>query len=451
MITVFITVKDFDMCKRLKDVWSIEINCSLYQFAPAHATEKDIAPKKKYSGKFIGFDDQTTPAAVQKAYIVQNSLHFNTYRITRSPRNYNINWSERNKKLAKMPTVRAPSPDKKVTIMHNEVKQQIQISQKEHYNELLLHSKHKLKNAKCYASKSPYSSQYSTPPKCTTGSNASSLGKRKNTITTVHSVHEDYKTTIDNPSISNSSNFSTEHNNGIVEGNSVIIGLEPLDQGWDLNTLVPIDDNTTLNISLSDHRDIDIFLQRARVIFNDNFANNLDYSVNFINLIIDFYNLNRLIIHPQKLDLLTIWYQEHNFDFMGIAETNTDYMDLQYWLKEYDNCSYELRDSSKHKDKPKGSEVGLLIYDKWRSNDPNLKIDTRIDHIWIPRHITPSLRFAHHQETHTLTDSDHDIVTIKLYALDFFPVAFKYTQPTTPHNNNFRDLSINTKEITADN
>ncbi|GBC01356.1 hypothetical protein RclHR1_04160003 [Rhizophagus clarus] len=71
-ITVFITVKDLDKCKQLKDVWSIEIDQVLYRFAQAHITEKDIALRKKYSGEFVGFDDQTTPAAVQEAYTAQN-------------------------------------------------------------------------------------------------------------------------------------------------------------------------------------------------------------------------------------------------------------------------------------------------------------------------------------------------------------------------------------------
>ncbi|GES80471.1 hypothetical protein GLOIN_2v1486794 [Rhizophagus clarus] len=72
MITVFITVKDLDKCKKLKDVWSIEINWILYHFAPAHVTKADIASRKKYSEKFIGFDDQTIPAAVKDAYTAQN-------------------------------------------------------------------------------------------------------------------------------------------------------------------------------------------------------------------------------------------------------------------------------------------------------------------------------------------------------------------------------------------
>ncbi|GET04447.1 hypothetical protein RCL_jg7856.t1 [Rhizophagus clarus] len=79
-----------------------------------------------------------------------------------------------------------------------------------------------------------------------------------------------------------------------------------------------------------------------------------------------------------------------------------------------------------------------------------LRIDTRIDHIWIQRHITPSLRSARHYEGHTLTDSDHDIVTINIYLPDIFPIAYKNTQPITSHNPNFRDLLIKTEDITSD-
>ncbi|GES75898.1 hypothetical protein GLOIN_2v1771600 [Rhizophagus clarus] len=47
-------------------------------------------------------------------------------------------------------------------------------------------------------------------------------------------------------------------------------------------------------------------------------------------------------------------------------------------------------------------------------------------------------------------ENDHNIVTIELYLPDIFLVAFKYTQPTTPHNNNFHDLSIKIEDITAE-
>ncbi|GBB84199.1 hypothetical protein RclHR1_10820005 [Rhizophagus clarus] len=71
-ITVFITVKDLNKCKQLKDIWSIEIDRILYRFVPAHAKDHDIISRKKYSREFVGFDNQTTPAAVQEAYTVQN-------------------------------------------------------------------------------------------------------------------------------------------------------------------------------------------------------------------------------------------------------------------------------------------------------------------------------------------------------------------------------------------
>ncbi|GBC08308.1 hypothetical protein RclHR1_08000005 [Rhizophagus clarus] len=85
-----------------------------------------------------------------------------------------------------------------------------------------------------------------------------------------------------------------------------------------------------------------------------------------------------------------------------------------------------------------------------RLNDDAFRIDTRINHIWIQRHITSSLRFAHHYERHTLIKSDHDIITINLYLPDIFPIAYKHTQPITPHDLNFRDLSIKTEEVTTD-
>ncbi|GBB94702.1 hypothetical protein RclHR1_00240050 [Rhizophagus clarus] len=67
-ITVFITVKDLDKCKQLKDIWSIEIDRILYRFVSVHAKDNDIGSRKKFSGEFVGFDHQTTPAAVQEAY-----------------------------------------------------------------------------------------------------------------------------------------------------------------------------------------------------------------------------------------------------------------------------------------------------------------------------------------------------------------------------------------------
>ncbi|GBC10703.1 hypothetical protein RclHR1_09830012 [Rhizophagus clarus] len=85
-----------------------------------------------------------------------------------------------------------------------------------------------------------------------------------------------------------------------------------------------------------------------------------------------------------------------------------------------------------------------------RSQDEALRIDTHIDHIWVQRHITPSLRSAHHYEEHTLTESDHDIVTVNLYLPEIFPIAYKHTQLITPHDSNFRELLIKTEDITAD-
>ncbi|GBB84182.1 hypothetical protein RclHR1_10800009 [Rhizophagus clarus] len=107
------------------------------------------------------------------------------------------------------------------------------------------------------------------------------------------------------------------------------------DHSQDLNTAVLTYNHMTKNLSQADIREIDTFLQKAKVIFNVNAnvnLNSLSHSSNFIDLKIGFHNINGLIVHPQKLDLLTIWYHDHNFDFMGIAETNTSCTTLQYWM-----------------------------------------------------------------------------------------------------------------------
>ncbi|GBB88225.1 hypothetical protein RclHR1_14780002 [Rhizophagus clarus] len=75
-MTIFITIKGLEKCRKLKDIWSIEIDHSLYQFALANATKHNISFRKKFSREFIGFDEQTSPAAV---------FHFNQYNITGSP------------------------------------------------------------------------------------------------------------------------------------------------------------------------------------------------------------------------------------------------------------------------------------------------------------------------------------------------------------------------------
>ncbi|GBB84198.1 hypothetical protein RclHR1_10820004 [Rhizophagus clarus] len=100
----------------------------------------------------------------------------------------------------------------------------------------------------------------------------------------------------------------------------------------------------------------------------------------------------------QELVALLQWCHDYSFDFMGIAETNANITNLQHYIKDtFDDCSS-----------------------------------------------------ARHYEGHTLTDSDHDIVTINIYLPDIFPIAYKNTQPITSHNPNFRDLLIKTEDITSD-
>ncbi|GBB98799.1 hypothetical protein RclHR1_33230003 [Rhizophagus clarus] len=92
--------------------------------------------QKKFSGEFVGFDKDISPAAVQEAYIAQNpkhayqqssdkfilkffsehdlfnacamKVHFNEYHITGSSRNYEVNWHCHNNKLFAI-TPMAPS------------------------------------------------------------------------------------------------------------------------------------------------------------------------------------------------------------------------------------------------------------------------------------------------------------------------------------------------------
>ncbi|GES86305.1 hypothetical protein GLOIN_2v1780196 [Rhizophagus clarus] len=336
-ITVFITVKDLDKCKQLKDIWSIEIDRILYRFAPAHAKDTDIVSRKKYSGKFVGFDDQTTPAAIQEAYTAQNPHH--VYRQSDdkfiiefstecSPRDYNINWSARNKKLAKIPTIRPPPPDKRVSITHQEDSHHIEIRQEEHHKFSHNPHKHNLKNKQCFSSKptNPKPLHKRTPH--FTGANAVALDKRINSTIITNLPSIDISDTSDT---SSSSNSLTNHKERIVEG--------------------------------------------ARIIFNNNNLDCMDHSINFINLKIGFHNINGLASDPDKLKFLLEWCHANNFDFMGIAETNSHCINLQHFIKDtYDDCLYDLAGSLKSIIKPKGSGVALLIHSKWQK----FHFDTKI-------------------------------------------------------------------------
>ncbi|GES79447.1 hypothetical protein GLOIN_2v1820860 [Rhizophagus clarus] len=290
-ITVFIIVKDLDKCKKLKDV------CTVYGFAIRKINGPfDMAPEGtdllawllEVMNKPFGTAPGGTDLSAQLLEILDCNSEL---KMMGSSHNYNVNWSDRKRKLARILTIRLPFSDKVVTITHNEVNHQINIRQEEHYNDLQQQHKHqhkhKFMNAKHHTSKSPHNAQYFTYPKYATGSNTCTLDKRRNTIITFNSAQ---KTTINNPSNSISSNSSTNHNDRIIEGARVIFSANDI--------------NSNLN--------------------------SLNHSSNFINLKIGFHNINGLIVHPLKLELLTTWCQDHNFDFMGIAETNINCTALQY-------------------------------------------------------------------------------------------------------------------------
>ncbi|GBC01887.1 hypothetical protein RclHR1_04370008 [Rhizophagus clarus] len=289
------------------------------------------------------------------------TMHFNNYRITGSSRDYNINWSTRNKKLAKIPTIRPPPPVKLVSITYQEDSHHIKIKQEEHHKFSHNPHKHNLKNKQCLSSKPTNPKLLNKRTPHFTGANTVALGKRINSALVTNLPTMDISDISDT---SSSSNSLTNHKDGIVEG---------------------------LAIS-----------------------------------------------QPSKLADLLEWCHTNSFDFMGLAKTNSNCINLQHFIKDtYDDCSFL---------NPEAKE----FFWHQRSQDDALRIDTRIDHIWIQHHITPSLRFAHHYDGHTLTESDHDIVAIKLYLPDIFPIAYKHTQPITPHDPNFRELSIKTENITSE-
>ncbi|GBB88049.1 hypothetical protein RclHR1_14590011 [Rhizophagus clarus] len=242
-ITVFITVKDLDKCKKLKNIWSIEIDRILYRFALAHATENDFASRKKYSREFVSFNSQTTLAAVQEAYTAQNPQHtyrqsddkfiiefsteydffnacaitvyFNNYGITGSSCNYNINWSARNQKLAKIPSIQPPPPVKLVSITHQEDNYHIEIRQEEHFKASHNPKKHKLKNTKHPISKFTNPRQRTLSISYATGANAIILDKCTKGTTSTNTPMNASSVSYNNSSFSNS---STQHHDGIVEG-----------------------------------------------------------------------------------------------------------------------------------------------------------------------------------------------------------------------------------------
>ncbi|GES91226.1 hypothetical protein RCL_jg25190.t1 [Rhizophagus clarus] len=287
------------------------------------------------------------------------TVHFNNYRITGSPRDYNINWSARNKKLAKIPTIR-PSPlDKLVSITHQEDSHHIEIRQEEHHKFSHNPHKHNLKNKQRFSSKPTNPKLLNKRTPHFTGANTVALGKRINSAIITNLPSMDISDTSDT---SSSSNSLTNHKNGIIEGSeSGLIGSTR--QQHDL-TYFP-----SLN------REIDTFLHRARIILNNNNLDYMDHSINFINLKIGFHNINELASDPDKLRFLLEWYHANNFDFMGIAETNSNCVNLQHFIKDtYDDCSYDLAGSPKSITKPKGSGVALLIHSKWRK----FHFDTKI-------------------------------------------------------------------------
>ncbi|GES89333.1 RNA-directed DNA polymerase from mobile element jockey-like isoform X1 [Rhizophagus clarus] len=449
-ITVFITVKDLDKCKQLKDIWSIEIDRILYRFAPAHAKDTDIVSRKKYSGEFVGFDNQTTPAAVQEAYTAQNpchvyrqsddkfiiefstecdlfnacamTVHFNNYRITGSPRDYNINWSARNKKLAKIPTIRPPSPDKRVSITHQEDR-----------------------------------------------ANAVALGKRINSTIITNPPSMDISDTSDT---SSSSNSLTNHKDGIVEGARIIFNNNNLDcMDHSINFINLKIGFHNINGLASDPNKLKFLLEWCH-------ANNFDFMgiaetnshcINLQHFIKDTYDdcsydlagSPKSIIKPKGSGvalLIHSKWQKFHFDtkifspYLMVSKFGTKHRQLWIWVYYFpptDKQTLRTFEQIMNNTTFLNPEAKEFSWHQ-RSQNDTLRIDTRIDHIWIQRHITPSLRFAHHYDGHTLTGSDHDIVVINLYLPDIFPIAYKHTQPITPHDPNFRELSIKMEDITSE-
>ncbi|GES80953.1 hypothetical protein GLOIN_2v1485434 [Rhizophagus clarus] len=63
-VTVFITFKDADQCKILRNTWSIEIN-----------KQSDLVLRKKFREIFIRFDELISPSIIHEAYVAQNPKH----------------------------------------------------------------------------------------------------------------------------------------------------------------------------------------------------------------------------------------------------------------------------------------------------------------------------------------------------------------------------------------
>ncbi|GES78898.1 hypothetical protein RCL_jg21785.t1 [Rhizophagus clarus] len=405
-------------------------------------------------------------------------------KITGSLRDYNINWPSRNKKLAKIPTPRPTPPDKLVSITHHEDKHHIEIRQEEHHKFSHIPYKHKSKNKQRHTSKPPHPRNHNTHTMSVTGFNAVALAKRVKGTTDTSApstiISGGYDALL-------SFNSSTNHNDGIVEGNPVTLETELSNQGQDLNTLVPhhTDNNTTSLISPSLTQELESFLQRERIEFINNNLDCMDHSDTYEDCSYELRGSSKLntkqkgsgvalLIHSKwqrfhiGTEIFSPFLMTLQFFEQTMNNTTSDSHIIHIWMGDtnrYFDHSLDVYSSTsdKKKDIPLCfNHLNLIDSFRYlnpdtkeffwhhRSQDDALRIDIRIDHIWIQRHISPSLRSAHHYEGHTLTNSDHDIVTINIYLPDIFPIAYKNTQPITPHDPNFRDLSIKTEDITSD-
>ncbi|GBB90332.1 hypothetical protein RclHR1_17250005 [Rhizophagus clarus] len=241
MCTIFITFKDLVTCKLVKDIWSISLDDTLYRLVPANYSDTNMINRKKFSGKFIGFNNDISPAAVQDAYVTQNSkhvyqqspnkfiiefslehdlfntcamkVHFNNYHITGFSCNYEVNWQRRNNKLAKI-----------VPLI---------IRQEEHVSSLPLTSKMKpkrsTKNLKNQNNKIPSLRQEVKINSVVTGANACELGRSNRMIKPVditRPLDSSYSMT-DNSNSQGSSSTSSTHMDGIpepIENELAVIG-----------------------------------------------------------------------------------------------------------------------------------------------------------------------------------------------------------------------------------
>ncbi|GBC07993.1 hypothetical protein RclHR1_07840006 [Rhizophagus clarus] len=341
-------------------------------------------------------------------------------RITGSLRDYNINWPSRNKKLAKIPTPRPTPPDKLVSITHHEDKHHIEIRQEEHHKFSHIPYKHKSKNKQRHTSKPPHPRNHNTHTMSVTGFNAVALAKRVKGTTDTSApstiISGGYDALL-------SFNSSTNHNDGIVEGLDTYEDCSyELRGSSKLNTKQKGSGVALLIHSKWQRFHIGTEIFSPFLMFFEQTMNNTTSDSH--------------IIHIWMGD--TNRYFDHSLDvYSSTSDKKKDIPLCFNHLNLIDSFRYLNPDTKE-------------FFWHHRSQDDALRIDIRIDHIWIQRHISPSLRSAHHYEGHTLTNSDHDIVTINIYLPDIFPIAYKNTQPITPHDPNFRDLSIKTEDITSD-